>query len=106
LDTTLSLPFLSRPSLFFEEFWSRDPSCGVVIDEAWSTAVFSFPFFGLAKKLKHTKKAFKHWNKHFFGDIRTKLNSTLHLLDVTQEAPPSDSNLALELHLKSVINGY
>jgi hypothetical protein len=82
LDTTLSFPFLSRP-FHFEEFWSVDPSCGVVIDEAWSTAVFSYHFC-LAKKLKHTKKVFKHWNKHFFGDVRTKLNSTLHRLDVIQ----------------------
>jgi hypothetical protein len=66
--------------------------------------MFGSPFYCLSKKLKHTKKALKYWNKHFFENIRTKLNSTLQLLDVTQQAPPSDSNLALELHLKSVIN--
>jgi hypothetical protein len=66
--------------------------------------VFGSPSYCLSKKLKHTKKALKHWNKHFFGNIHTKLNSTLQLLDVTQQAPPSDSNLAIELHLKSVIN--
>jgi hypothetical protein len=103
LDTNIPLP--SLPRLFwFEEFWTRDPSCGIVIDEVWSTTVLESPSYCLSKKLKHTKKALKHWNKHFFGDIRTKLTSTLHLLDVSLQAPPSDSNLALELHLQYVIS--
>jgi hypothetical protein len=40
-----------------------DPSCGVVIDEAWSTTVIGLPSYCLTKKLKNTKKALKYWNK-------------------------------------------
>jgi exosome complex RNA-binding protein Rrp4 len=80
--------------------------CGLVIDEAWSTNIIGSPSFCLTKKLKITKKAIKYWNKYYFGDIRSKLDSTLHLLDITQQAIPSDSNLALELHLKSLLNEY
>jgi hypothetical protein len=83
LDTDLPLP--SLPRLFkFEEFWYRDPSCNIVINEAWSTLCLDPFLIAFQKKLKHTKKALKLWNKHFFGDIRTKLSSTLHLLDVSQ----------------------
>jgi hypothetical protein len=58
------------------------------------------------KKLKNTKQAIKHWNKHYFGEIKRKLDSTYQLLDITQQAPPSDSNLALKLHLKSLLDEY
>jgi hypothetical protein len=105
LNTSLSIPSLPRP-FRFEEFWSRDPSCGVVITEAWSLAITSSASFCLTKKLKHTKKALKYWNKHFFGDIRSKLDYTLQLLDSTQHAPSTDSTLAFELHLKSLISEY
>jgi hypothetical protein len=62
----------------------------VVIDEAWSLDIIGSPSFCLTKKLKNTKKALKYWNKHYFGDIRTKLDSTLKLLDSTQQAPSID----------------
>jgi hypothetical protein len=45
LDTSLPRPFQ------FEEFWSRDPSCGIVINEAWSTVVFGSPSYCLSKNL-------------------------------------------------------
>jgi hypothetical protein len=77
-----------------------------VINEAWSTVVYGSSSFCLAQKLKITKKAIKYWNKYHFGDIRSKLYSTLLLLDITQQASPSDYNLSLELHLKSLINEY
>jgi len=32
LDTTLSNPFIPHP-FWFEDFWSRDPTCGIVINE-------------------------------------------------------------------------
>jgi len=103
LDTDTPLPSLPRPFLF-EEFWTHDPSCGTVIGKAWSSSVLGSPSFCISKKLKNTKKALKHWNKHVFGNIQTKLSSTYHTLDITQQAAPSDSTLALELHLKSVLH--
>jgi hypothetical protein len=77
-----------------------------VIEEAWSNLISESPSYCLAKKLKLTKTAIKYWNKHYFGDIRTKVYKTLSLLDITQQAPPSDSNLALELHVQSLLNDY
>lgn len=101
------LPSASLPRPFrFEKFWTRDPTCGIVIEEAWSTQIRGSPSFCLAQKLKLTKTTIEHWNKHYFGDIKTKLNSTLYLLDVTQQAPHLDSNLALELHLQSLLDEY
>jgi hypothetical protein len=96
---------LSRP-FRFEEFWTRDPTCGVVINEAWSLIVSGSPAYCLIKKLKNTKQAIKHWNKPYFGEIQRKLDSTYQLLDITQLALPSDSSLALELHLKGLLNEY
>jgi hypothetical protein len=80
--------------------------CGIVINEAWSTAVSSSSSSCLAQKLKLTKKTIKYWNKYHFGDIKSKLDSTLLLLDITQQASPFDYNLGLELHLKSLLNEY
>jgi hypothetical protein len=105
LNSSLPLPSLPCP-FRLEEFWTRDPSFGIVVGEVWSTPTTGSPSYCLTKKFKYTKKAICHWNKHYFGDIRTKLNSTLQLLDATQWAPPSDSNLALELHLQSLLGEY
>jgi len=105
LDTSSRSPTLPRP-FRSEEFWTRDPTCGVVINEAWSILVSGSPAFCLMKKLKNTKQAIKHWNKHYFGEIKRKLDSTYQLLDITQQAHPLDSNLALELHLKSLLDEY
>jgi hypothetical protein len=105
LDTALITPSLPQP-FRFENFWSRDPTCGIVINEAWSIFVNGSPAYCLISKLKNTKQAIKFWNKHHFGDIRRKLDSTLRLLDITQQAPYSDTNLAFEFHLKSLLNEY
>jgi hypothetical protein len=103
---TIPCPSLLSPAPSNLKNFSLGIPLVVWFDEVWSTAIFGSHSFYLSKKLKHTKKTLKHWNKYFFGDICTKLDSTLYLLDVTQQAPSSDSNLAFELHLKSVINEY
>jgi len=77
-----------------------------VIEEAWSSIILGSPSYCLAKKLKLTKSAIKYWNKHYFGDIKTKLDNTLSLLDIAQQAPPSNSNLDLELHLQNLLDDY
>jgi hypothetical protein len=77
-----------------------------VIEEACSTLITWSPSYYLAKKLKLTKSAIKYWNKNYFGDIKTKLDNTLSLLDITQQATPSDSNLALALHLQNLLDEY
>jgi hypothetical protein len=105
LNTTIPVPTLLKP-FRFEEFCTRDPTCEVVIQEAWSTPIEgSFSYF-LSKKLKITKQSIKYWNKHYFGDICSKIDRTLKLLDAVQQDYPSDSNLALELHLHSLVDEY
>jgi hypothetical protein len=79
LDTAAFSPFLPRP-FRFEEFWTRDPTCGTVIKEASSSAIIGSPTYCLVRKLKNTnnkKRAIKFWNKHHFGNIRRTLDSTL-----------------------------
>jgi len=105
LDTSIPLPSLPRP-FRFEEFWTRDPTCGIVVEEAWSSLITGSPSYCLAKKLKLTKSAIKQWNKLYFGDIKTKVDNNLALLDTAQQAPPTDSNLALELHLQNLLYIY
>jgi exonuclease III len=102
-----NLPVQSLPRPFrFEAFWTRDPTCGIVINEAWSALIVGSPSFCLLQKLKITKAAIKYWNKHYFGNINNKLDCTLSLLDKVQQAPPSDSNLAMELHLQELLDEY
>jgi hypothetical protein len=71
---------------------NRDPTCGIVIEELWSPFIAGSPSYCLTKKLKLTKAAIKFWNKHYFGNIKSKLDKTLSLLDKIQQAPPSNSN--------------
>jgi len=105
LDIALTSPFLPRP-FRFEEFWSRDPTYSIVINEAWSIDITGSPAFCLISKLKNTKQTIKFWNKHHFGNIGRKLDSTFRFLDQIQQAPSSDINLAFELCLKSLLNEY
>jgi hypothetical protein len=56
LDTNSSFCFLPRP-LRFEEFWTKDCSCGQVIEVAWKEFVPPNPDFCLPKKLENTKVA-------------------------------------------------
>jgi hypothetical protein len=105
LNTAIPVPTLPKP-FRFEEFWTRDPTCEVVIQEAWSTTIKGSSSYCLSKKLKITKQSIKYWNKQYFGDIRSKPDRTLKLLDAVQRDYPSDSNLALELHLHSLVDEY
>ncbi|XP_062165083.1 uncharacterized protein LOC133871673 [Alnus glutinosa] len=105
LNTSHLAPSLPRP-FRFEEFWTKDPTCGVVIEEAWSPFIVGSPSYCLTKKLKLTKEAIKFWNQHYFGNIKSKLDRNLFLLDEVQQAHPSDANLAKELHLQSLLDDY
>jgi hypothetical protein len=50
LTTNISSCFLPRP-FSFEEFWSKDPSCGSIIEVAWLKPVLS-PCWKAPKKTK------------------------------------------------------
>jgi hypothetical protein len=58
LDTSSRSPSLPCP-FRFEEFWTRDPTCGVVINEAWSILVSGSPAFCLMKKIKEHKASYQ-----------------------------------------------
>jgi hypothetical protein len=105
LNSNLLVQSLPQP-FRFEAFWTWDPTCGIVIEEAWSAFIAGSPSFCLITKLKITKTAIKYWNKHYFGNIKSKLDSTLSLLDKVQQASPLDSNLAMELHLQELLDEY
>jgi exonuclease III len=96
LNTAFPSPYLHRP-FRFEAFWTKDPSCGLVINSAWSsTNSASSPAHCLVKKLKKTKFALKKWNSLYFGHIQTKIKSTMTHIDKVQQLPPDPSSLALE----------
>jgi hypothetical protein len=76
LNTNSQSPFLPRP-FRFEEFWSKDPSCGKTIETAWKRPVFGNPSSILPKKLTITKKALLKWNHTHFGKIHQKIKANL-----------------------------
>jgi hypothetical protein len=54
LTTNTSSYFLPRP-FRFEEFWSKDPSCELVIEAAWQIYFPNYLTTYLSKKLTNTK---------------------------------------------------
>ena len=99
LNTNISSCFLPRP-FRFEEFWSKDPSCGQVIEIAWQLYVPCYPTVCLPEKLNNTKLALLKWNSLHFGNIHKKLKETLHLTDTVQQSSPSSSSFKQEISLK------
>jgi hypothetical protein len=99
LNTNLSSACLSRP-FRFEEFWTKDPTCGLVIDAAWSSQIIGSPALCLVRKLTQTKTALKWWNKIHFGNIQEKIKSTLAKIDLIQQATPCSNNFLIESQLK------
>ena len=57
-NTNTKSSFLPRP-FKFEEFWTLNPSCGLVIVVAWKHFVSGSPAACLVKKLNQTKVALK-----------------------------------------------
>jgi hypothetical protein len=99
LNTNSTSCFLSRP-FRFEEFWTKDLSCGHVIAATWKTFVPIHQDLCLPKKLENTKVASLKWNSLHFGNIHKQINETLKLLDITQKTPPSQTSFELEISLK------
>jgi hypothetical protein len=83
LTTNFSSCFLPRP-FRFEEFWSKDPSYGQIIEAAWQKPVPDLLADCLPKKLKNTKLALLDWNSQHFGNIHRKIKDILLLLDSVQ----------------------
>jgi hypothetical protein len=96
LNTNTSSSFLPRP-FKFEESWTFDPNCGLVIKVAWKIKVFGSPALYLIKKLNQTRAAFKRWNSLHFGNIQVKIKSTLASIDKIQLSPPSSQFAWLSL---------
>ena len=76
LNTNSHSPFLSKP-FRFEEFWTKDPSCGKIIEASWKWPIFGNPSSILPKKLIITKKALLKWNHSHFGKIHQKIKANL-----------------------------
>jgi hypothetical protein len=79
---------LPRP-FRFEEFWTKDPSCGAVIEASWSFPVQGSPAYCMVKKLLNTKISLLKWNRIYFGNIQTKIKSTLARINQIQTSPPA-----------------
>jgi hypothetical protein len=103
LNTNTSSLYLPRP-FKFEEFWTLDPTCGLVIKAAWKHFVSGSPAVCLVKKLAQTKAALKRWNTQHFGKIQTKIKSTLFKIDQVQQAPPCPQATLQESLLKKNLN--
>lgn len=100
LNTYGTSPPLPRP-FRFEEFWTRNPTCGQIIDAAWNRVVQGNPAFCLVKKLKYTKAALKSWNTQYFGNIQRNIKVTLKQIDSIQQGPHTLASSTREAFLKS-----
>jgi hypothetical protein len=99
LNTNSSFCFLPRP-LRFEEFWTKDSSCGMVIEFASQKFVPPNPNFCLPKNLENTKVALLKWNSLHFGNIHKKIKETFNLIDTVQQTSPFQTTFELEISLK------
>ena len=104
LNTNTSSSFLPRP-FKFEEFWTLDPTCGLVIKAAWDHYVTGSSTACLVKKLVQTKATLKRWNKLHFGNIQAQIKSSLLKLDKVQSAPSSSLASKEESLLKLELDG-
>ncbi|XP_059450878.1 uncharacterized protein LOC132181647 [Corylus avellana] len=104
LNTNNTSSFLPRP-FKFEEFWTLDPSCGLVIAATWKHLVSGPPGLVLVKKLAQTKAALKRWNNLIFGNIQAKIKSSLFKIDQIQISPPSSQASLQESLLKKELDG-
>ncbi|XP_059430102.1 uncharacterized protein LOC132163748 [Corylus avellana] len=104
LNTNTTSSFLPRP-FKFEEFWTLDPSCGLVIAATWKHLVSGPPGLVLVKKLAQTKAALKRWNNLIFGNIQAKIKSSLFKIDQIQTSPPSSQASLQESLLKKELDG-
>jgi hypothetical protein len=104
LNTTFPSTVLPRP-FRFEEFWTKDPTCGAVIEAVWGFLVQGSPAFCLVKKLLKTKFSLLKWNRIYFGNIQTKIKSTLAKIDQIQNSP-CPSSFSVEANLKLTLDDF
>lgn len=76
--------------------WTRDPSIGLIISEAWQKGRHNPNLEQLMTKLKYTKLALKHWNRVHFGHVQTRIKEYKQQLEYIQSLPPTSSNLERE----------
>lgn len=77
-----------RPFRFLE-VWTHDPSCELVINEAWSEAQRNGRRISLTAKLFCTVKALKSWTRKFFKFYQSKIKSLEEKIGFFQSLEPS-----------------
>ena len=66
----------------FENMWLRSEGFSDVIKQWWGEArVYGFASYVVANKLKFIKGKLKVWNREVFGDIRTKKDAALSIIN-------------------------
>lgn len=69
-----SLDHPSRPKFFrFFKAWTKDPTCGMVIQEVWDRVKDKNRRISLNAKVGRTARALKVWNKEVFGWCQSKM---------------------------------
>ncbi|XP_026399360.1 uncharacterized protein LOC113295226 [Papaver somniferum] len=91
LDTDVTLPKCWKPFKFFWT-WLNDPSCVIIIVNAWKESVSGPTAFQLVHKLHITRKRLSLWNKEHFGDINQQVNHLQQELQRIQEQPSGPDN--------------
>ena len=105
LNTITFSSYLPRP-FKFEEFWTLDPTCGLVIEAVWKHFVSGSSTAYLVKKLVQTKAALKRWNILHFGNNQAKIKSIMLKIDQVQFAPPYSQASLQESLLKKKLDDF
>jgi hypothetical protein len=103
LNTDCQSALLLRP-FRFKAFWIHDPTCELVIQDAWSKPVQGSLAHCLIRKQFHAKTSLIRWNSVYFGRIqkKKKIKTTQALIDKVQQLPPTSSTFSTESILKII----
>lgn len=100
LDTNGALNAGPKP-FRFESCWIKDEGSRVVVDEAWSKAVWGSAAFCLVLRINSTKKALRKWNREVFSSIQTNIKLLQDRLESIQGLSPFDLAWEAEQRIQS-----
>lgn len=107
LQLTLYQDHPYTPQLFcFMKAWIKDPTCGLVIQEAWFCNDSNSRRNSLSARINRTAKALKQWNKESFGFCHFKIKMLKNQLFHFFNFPPSKENLNAQQIIQSDIDEW
>lgn len=85
-------PSRQKPFRFIDA-WTRDPSCGTIVQEAWSKIDNRGGRTTVVFRIRNTTRALQHWNKHSFGYCQSQIKDMENQLKDVQGLNPFEANI-------------